>query len=282
MGLVGLVLLIACTNVAMMVQARNTVREHEFSLRMAIGARQGIIFRQLLCESLLLVGAGALLGWLFAIWATRLLAPWSGIETGLNPDATVLWFTLTISVLAALTFSLVPLWGAVRAPVAGALRSTSSNSTATRNRVVAGRVVLSTQIAICLVLLMAAGLLLSTLRNYATQKLGMQAESLLVFGVTPQANVDGHVFYRHLLDRLKQLPGVESVSMVRNRPGTGWADNNDLTVDGVLQQGALLRTDAVGPDFFHTMGIPVLAGRDVTDADTRETQAGRNRESRHS
>jgi predicted permease len=218
----------------------------------------------------LLVGAGALLGWLFAIWATRLLAPWSGIETGLNPDATVLWFTLTISVLAALTFSLVPLWGAVRAPVAGVLRSTSSNSTATRNRMVAGRVVLSTQIAICLVLLMAAGLLLSTLRNYAMQKLGMEAESLLVFGVTPQANVDGHVFYRQLLDRLKQMPGVESVSMVRNRPGTGWADNNDLTLDGVLQQGAILRTDSVGPDFFHTMGIPILAGRDITNADTPE------------
>jgi len=273
MGLVGLVLLIACTNVATMVQARNTVREHEFSLRMAMGARQGTIFRQLLCESLLLVGVGALLGWLFAIWATRLLAPWSGIESGLNPDATVLWFTLTISVLAALTFSLVPLWGAVRAPLAGVLRSTSATSTATRNRVVAGRVVLSTQIAICLLLLMAAGLLLSTLRNYATQKLGMQAQSLLVFGVTPQANVDGHVFYRQLLDRLKQLPGVESVSMVRNRPGTGWADNNDLTVDGVQQQGALLRTDAVGPDFFHTMGIPILAGRDVTNADARQTRA---------
>jgi predicted permease len=273
MGLVGLVLLLACTNVAMMVQARNTTREHEFSLRMAVGARQGIIFRQLLCESLSLVGAGALLGWLFAIWTTRLLGAWSGIETGLNPDATVLWFTLTISVLAALTFSLVPLWGAVRAPVAGVLRSTSSNSTATRNRVVAGRVVLSTQIAICLVLLMAAGLLLSTLRNYAAQKLGMKAESLLVFGLTPQANVDGHVFYRQLLDHLKQMPGVESVSMVRNRPGTGWADNNALTVDGALQPGALLRTDTVGPDFFHTLGIPILTGRDVTDADTLQTRA---------
>jgi predicted permease len=137
--------------------------------------------------------------------------------------------------------------------------------------VVAGRVVLSTQIAICLVLLMAAGLLLSTLRNYATQKLGMEAESLLVFGVTPPANVDGHTFHRQLLDRIKQMPGVESVSIVRNRPGTGWADNNDLTIDGVRRQGASLRSDTVGPDFFHTMGIPILAGRDVTDADTRET-----------
>ena len=273
MGLVGLVLLIACTNVAMMVQARNTVREHEFSLRMAIGARRGVIFRQLLCESLLLVGAGAVLGWLFAVGATRLLALWSGIETGLEPDTTVLGFTLIISVMAALAFSLFPLWSAVHAPVAGVLRSTSSSATASRDRVIAGRVVLSTQIAICLVLLMAAGLLLGTLRNYATQKLGMEAESLLVFGVTPPDDVDGHVFYRQLLDHVRQVPGVESVSIARSRPGTPWVDNNDLTLDGVSQRGTQLRAASVGPDFFHTMGIPILSGRDVTDADTVETQA---------
>jgi predicted permease len=272
MGLVGLVLLIACTNVAMMVQARNTAREHEFSLRMAVGAGLGSIFRQLWCESLLLVGAGAVLAWLFAVSATRMLASWSGIETGLNPDTTVLLFTLAISIAAALTFSLVPLWRALRAPVAGVLRSSSSSTTAARNRVFAGRVVLSAQVAICMVLLMAASLLLRTLRNYATQNLGMDAGSLLVFGVTPQGNIDGHVFYRRLLDRLKQLPGVESVSMAIRRPGSGWSDNNDLTLDGVPQTGVNLRTDDVGPDYFHTMGIPILAGRDVMDSDTQPTR----------
>jgi predicted permease len=272
MGLVALVLMIACTNVALMVQARNTVRQHEFSLRMAIGAGQASIFRQLLCESLLLVGAGAALGWLFALSATRLLATWSGIKTGLSPDRTVLLFTLIVSVLAALTFGLVPLWSAVRAPVAGVLRSTSSNSTASRNHVVAGRIVLSAQVAICLVLLMAAGLLLRTLRNYATQNLGMQAEGLLVFGVTPQGTIDGHVFYRRLLERVEQLPGVESVSMARNRPGSGWSDNNDLTIDGVVQQGAILRSNSVGAGFFGTMSIPVLAGRDIAASDVEKTQ----------
>ena len=270
MGLVGLVLLIACTNVAMMVQARNSAREHEFSLRMAVGARQGNIFRQLLCESLLLVAVGAGLAWLFAILSTRLLASWSEIETGLNPDSTVLLFTLGISILAALTFSLVPLWRATRAPVAGVLRSTSTNSTTTRNRVVAGRIVLSTQVAICLVLLMAAGLLLRTLRNYATQNLGMETESILVFGVTPQGNTDAHVFYRRLLDRVKQLPGVESVSMASYSPGSGWSDNNDLILDGVPQSGVVLRTNDVGASFFQTMGIPVLAGRDVAETDGKD------------
>jgi predicted permease len=272
MALVGLVLLIACTNVAMMVQARNAVRQHEFSLRLAIGASSATIFRQLLCESLLLVAAGAGLGWLFALSATRMLASWSGIETGLSPDRTVLLFTLVLSALAALAFGLVPLWNAMRAPVAAVLRSTSGTTTATRKRVVAGRVVLSAQVAVCLVLLMAAGLLLRTLRNYATQNLGMQADGLLVFGVTPQGSVDPHVFYRQLLDRIGQAPGVESVSIVENRPGSGWSDNNDLTLDGVLQQGVILRSDDVGPDYFHTMGIPILAGRDIAASDVQNTQ----------
>ena len=272
MGLVGLVLLIACTNVAMMVQARNTVREHEFSLRMAIGAGQGSIFRQLLCESLLLVGAGAVLAWLFALSATRLLASWSGIETGLSPDGTVLLFTLGVSIVAALVFGLVPLWSATRAPVAGVLRSTSSQTTSGRRRMVTGRVVLSAQVAICLVLLMAAGLLLRTLRNYANQNLGMETDGLLVFAVTPQGNADGRIFYRRLLDRVKQVPGVESVSMIRYRPGSGWSDNNDLTLDGVKKEGVLLRSVDVGPDYFRTMAIPILAGRDVTEADAPDAR----------
>jgi predicted permease len=273
MGLVGLVLLIACTNVAMMVQARNTVRHREFSLRLAIGAGRAAIFRQLLCESLLLVSAGAALGWLFALSATRMLATWSGIETGLSPDHSVLLFTLLISSLAALAFGLIPLWSAMRAPVAGVLRATSANTTTNRGRVLGGRIVLAGQMAICLVLLMAAGLLLRTLRNYATQNLGIQAEGLLVFNVSPQGQTDTHVFYRTLLDRLRQLPGVESVTMAQNRPGSGWSNNNDgFDLDGVGKPGAWLRSNNVGPGFAHTMGVRILAGRDIAESDAQGTQ----------
>ncbi len=129
------------------------------------------------------------------------------------------------------------------------------------------------QMAVCLVLLMAAGLLLRTLRNYATQNLGMQAEELLVFGVTPQGQTDTHVFYRALLDRLRQIPGVESVSMAAMRPGSG-ASNNDgqLIVDGVMKPGEMLRTNNGGAGLFHTMGIPILAGRDIAESDTQGTQ----------
>ena len=272
MGLVALVLLIACTNVAMMIQVRNSERQREFSLRLAIGAGRGTLFRQLLCEGILLVTAGAVLGWLFALGATRLLATWSQIETGLSPDRNVLLFTLMVSALAALIFGLVPLWSAVHAPVAGVLRATASSVTTSRSRLVGARIVLAAQMAVCLVLLMAAALLLRTLRNYSAQNLGIDTHGLLVFGITPQGNTDDHPFYRSLLERLRQVPGVESVSLVGNRPGSGWTDNNGLTIDGVTQQGVLLRSNDVGPGFFRTMGIPILAGRDVKESDKENTQ----------
>src|SRR6185437_13827823 len=104
MGLVALVLLIACSNVAMMLQSRNVVRQREFSLRLAIGAGKRILFGQLFTESLLLVIAGSALGWAFALGATRALAMWSGIGTGMAPDRNVLLFTLGLSALAALVF----------------------------------------------------------------------------------------------------------------------------------------------------------------------------------
>jgi predicted permease len=273
MSLVGLVLLIACTNVAMMVQARNTVRQREFSLRMAIGAGRGRIFRQLLSESLMLVLTGAGLGWMFALAATRMLTAWSGIESGLAPDRNVLLFTLLISAVAAVAFGLVPLWSAVHAPVAGVLRSTASGTTAHRGRVLGGRVVLAAQMAICLVLLMAGGLLLRTLRNYAHQNLGMDTQGLVVFGVSPQGQPDTHAFYRMLLDRLRAVPGVESVSTADNRPGSGWSSNNDLIIDGVQQRGVTLRSNDVGADFFHTMGVPILDGRDIRETDGKDTPA---------
>jgi predicted permease len=224
----------------------------------------------------LLVIAGASLGWVFALGATRALAMWSGIETGLSPDLNVLLFTLVLSGVAALVFGLVPLWTAMRAPVGAVLRSTSQTTTANRTRMIGGRIVLIGQMAVCLVLLMAAGLLLRTLRNYATVNLGMDTHGLLVFGVSPQGTGDSHLFYRNLLNRIAQFPGVESVSMASLRPGTGWSNNNDLKLDGVEKKGVLLRSNDVGPNFFHTMGVPIIAGRDITNSDveTKDHRSG--------
>src|SRR6266700_640359 len=276
MGLVMLVLLIACTNVALLLMARNEARQREFSLKMAIGAGKREVFRQLLTESSLLVLSGSALGWVFAISATRALAAWSQIESGLDPDQNVLLFTLTASVLVAVAFGLAPLRIALRAPISGVLKANTASVTQGRQGIVGGRILMSSQVAICLLLLVAAGLLLHTLRKYQTQKLGMNVHNLLVFGVTPQraqTTPEAYAFYQVLLDRVRALPGIQGVTLVENRPGSGWSDNNDVLLDALHLMdkngsGAIIRSNGVGPGFLHVLGIPVLQGRDISSADT--------------
>lgn len=136
---------------------------------------------------------------------------------------------------------------------------------------------MAAQMTFCFVLLVAAGLLLRTLRNYESTNLGMRSQGLLVFGVTPQktsSKAQTLQFFRALLDRLRTLPGVESVSLAENRPGAGWSDNDSATIDGVehTYSEAPLRANKVGPDFFHVMGVPILEGRDISDIDSENSQ----------
>ena len=276
MALVLLVLLIACTNVSLLLVARNEARQREFSLKIAIGADTLHVFRQLLTESSLLVATGAAIGWVFAVFATRALAAWSQIETGLNPDRNVLSFTLAVSAFIALAFGLAPLWIALRAPISGVLRATSSGLTPGRPCRIGGRFLMSSQVAICLLLLIAAGLLLRTLRKYQTQDLGMKTEGLLVFGVTPQhahTAEETLAFFRNLLDRMRALPGVQGVTMMNHRLGSGWGSRHGEVLDGVNLQDrfgsrGIITSNNVGPDCFHVLGVPILQGRDVSDADT--------------
>ncbi len=272
MGMVALVLVIACVNIVMLLVARNAAREREFALRLALGASRWPIFRQLLTESALLVAAGAFFGWLFAIEATRLLAIWSHLEISLDPDKSVLAFTLVISALAAILFGLAPLRTAAKASVGLVLKSSGTQTTATRSRMLSGKILIAMQMAFCVVLLFASGLLLRTLRNYQNVDLGMQAESVLAFGASPlgsPSSAEKVVFYHHLIERLSVLPGVRSVTLAGARPGTGWSDNSELAIDGheyPFNGGEnMLRTNDVAPNFFKTLGIPMLAGRDVLE-----------------
>ena len=277
MALVVLVLVIACTNVAMLLVAKKSARQREFSLRMALGATKWKIFRQLLLESALLVSMGGGLGWIFALFATRALMAWSQIETELSPDATVLFFTFALCALASVIFGLAPLFPALRVPVAWSLKTSASTSYKSRASKWGGNLVMATQMTFCFVLLVAAGLLLRTLRNYESTNLGMRSHGLLVFGVTPQktsSKAQNLLFFRALLDRLRTVPGVESVSLAENRPGSGWSDNDSATIDGVKHTytEAPLRANKVGPDFFHVIGVPILQGRDISDMDTENSQ----------
>ncbi|MGO9335948.1 MAG: ADOP family duplicated permease [Terracidiphilus sp.] len=269
MALVILVLLIACSNVVMLIVARNASRQRDFSLRMALGAQRSTLLRQLMTESGLLVVSGTVLGWLFAFSAARALAAWAQLQVNLAPDGTILLFACTVSILSAFAFGLAPLRTATSAPVNSALRASASTSYQ-RNR--GGSAVLMLQVALCFTLLVAAGLLVRTLLNYEHTNLGMDAQKLLVFGITPQKSTTNEArfaFYRALIDRMRVLPGVESATLLDNRLGSGWANNDEPIVDGVSYPfGQIpLRTNNVGPDFLHTLGIPLLEGRDIEDRD---------------
>jgi predicted permease len=278
MALVGLVLLIACTNVALLVIARNSVRQREFAVRMAVGARALRIFRQLLTESVLLVSAGGVLGLALAVGATRVLAAWARIDAGLAPDSHVLFFTVAVASLSALAFSIVPLRGTMRIAIEQELKSNNQSMSQSRGRVRGGNAAMALQIAMCLALLAASSLTVRSLLNYERQDLGVQAQSLLVFDVTPQ-NISGDaqavLFYRRLLDRLQAIPGVQAASLVRSRPGLGWSSTEGFTLDGVEPRdtsGSRMEThyNDVSPGFFQTMGIPLLQGRSFNDADTAD------------
>ncbi len=275
MAMVGLVLIIACVNVAMLLVARNTARQREFSLRMAVGAGRGRLFRQLLTESVLLVAGGAALGWIFARWSSDALVRWAGLDFSVTPDRTVLFFTLGISLLAALAFGLAPLRNAVRVPPGWALKTSAAASGQDRGKVRAGQVVVALQMALCLVLLVAAGLLARTLRNLETADLGIRASGLLTFGVTPPKTVHSDEeairFFQSLTERLRALPGVKSATLAQNRIGSGWSNNTHAIVDSVSMRNrtpSSMRWNAVGPDYFHVLGAPVLVGRDFSDADS--------------
>jgi predicted permease len=157
------------------------------------------------------------------------------------------------------------------------LRSSATASQASSQKMRAGNAVIVTQIAMCVVLLVGAGLLLGTLRNLLKTPLGQKPEGLLVFGVHPQQvhnKEESIAFFVALQQRLRTIPGVESVSMATNRPGSGWSSNNSgVLVDGHKPNGrepgqAAFRRNTVGADYFRTMGVQVVQGRDFSDADS--------------
>ena len=277
MAMVGLVLLIAMSNVVMLLIARNATRQREFSVRLALGAGRGAIARQLLTESLLLVTLGGAAAWVFALFATRALGTWAEIESNLQPDGVVLAFTMGLLLVLALVFGLAPFRFAVSQGPELVLRSSATVSQSSSQQVRVGNAVIIAQIAICLVLLVGAGLLLGNLRSLLHTPLGQNPDGLLVFGIHPQqvhTTDEGYAFFLALQQRLRTVPGVQSVSMAANRPGSGWSNNSSgIVVDGHKPNGiesaeAEYRANVVGPEYFRTMGVQVLQGRDFSDEDT--------------
>jgi len=276
MTMVALVLLIACANVVMLLLARNASRLPEFCLRQALGASKRALFLQMLRESVLLVAAGAALGWLFAGGATQALAAWSGIDIVIEPDRRVLLFTAGVSAVVAIAFGLAPMGLITRLPLNLALRSTAGTTGTAQNRLWGRKVVVALEISLCMILLCSAGLLYRTLRNLESSDLGMRTAGLLVFGISPQSNIrtdaDAVRFHTALLERMRALPGVDSATIMEVRIGSGGSDNDGVLIDGRNPVSdrpfAGVRSNFVGSGYLHTLGIPLRLGRDIEDSDS--------------
>jgi putative ABC transport system permease protein len=278
LGAVSLVLLIACANVTSLMLARATERYKEMAIRTALGASRWRIMRQLLVESLLLAGLGCAGGWLFAVWGVQLIIA-SGLseiprlsEMGL--DYRVFIFTLVVSVLTGLVFGLAPALAAAKPDLNSALKEGSRGATAGRNRLRQALVI--AEVALALVVLIGAGLLVSSFAVLLAVKPGFNPQHLLTMriGLTNQQyskSVDKKRFVTELNARLEAVPGVESVGIGDDLPIAG---TDSSTILKIQDQPATSPNDLVSvglhvinPHYFDALGTRLLKGRVFTERD---------------
>jgi predicted permease len=279
MGMVGLVLLIACANVANLLLARASSRQKEIALRLALGASRLRLVRQLLVECVVLALAGGAAGMAFAAWTGGLLVralPYEAARRVLStePDLRVALFALALSLATSLLFGLAPAFQSTRTDVAPTLKdeSTSVMGGSAPFRFRKGLVV--AQIALSLLLLIGAGLFTRSLMNLRQLDPGFQPDRLLAFSVDPSLN--GYDLPRRfavfagIRDEVAAEPGVRSVSLAEVPLMTDSNNSSTVKVDGYeAKDGEDMNPNfnAVGPGFFATMGMPLVAGRDFTEAD---------------
>lgn len=274
---VGLVLLIACANVANLLLTRGAGRRKEMAIRSALGAGRTAIARQLFTESLLLAAAGGGLGIVLASWGTVPLAGLmpedlrNVVQTGV--DGRVLAFTAVASLLGAIFFGLTPALEGTRFAPMEALKETGRSTAPGRHRVQRALVVAESALAV--VLLVAAGLLVKSFLRLTEVDGGFDPTRVVTLKVSlpgaryPDAAAQ-NLFVRQVLDRIKTLPGVESASVTTRLPLGGGESHRGIQIEGrPSRPGEDLDTfySVVAPGYFHTLGIPILRGRDFTDHD---------------
>ena len=279
MVVVGLVLLIACANVANLLLARAAVRGREMAIRLAIGAARRRLVRQLLTESILLAGLGALAGALFARWGTSMLVAslsrgQAPVSLDLTLDGRVLAFTLVVAVATGILFGLAPAWRSTHVDPQLALKANGRGIAEGHTRFSVGKVLVVGQIALSLVLVIGAGLLLGTFRNLAVLDPGFRREGVLIVSVDLSHGGYSDSVYttvrRDLLTRIRALPGVVSAAGSQITPISGSAWNDFIKVDGFSaksERDALAYFNEVSDGYFTTLGTPLLAGRDFNDRD---------------
>ena len=280
---VGLILLIACANVATLLLARATSRKEEVGVRLALGASRSRLIRQLLTESVLMSILGGALGLVFAQWGTRALVallPNGGTRIILDAgaDTKVLLFTLAAAILTGILFGLAPAFRVTRFELASVMRASASNLTDGRDKHRLGNSLIVAQVAASLVLMIGAGLFVRTLVNFENKNFGFDQRNLLSFGLDPTR--DGYHdarlvnLYSQILDRIREVPGVQAATLIQDPPLSGWQSSNNITVEGVTRPAdSEVRWLRVAPDFFRTLGTPLLYGRGILPTDTASSPA---------
>jgi len=282
MGLVGLLLLLACVNVANLVLARSAGRERELTVRVALGAGRARLVRQLLTESVLLSAVGAVVGLLLAQWGDELLLRMvsdtsTPVPLDVHVDWMVLAFTIGVTLVTGVLFGLVPAIRATRLEpnfvLRGATRSIAGGDRGAR-QVPIGKVLVGAQVAISLVLLVAAGLFVRNIQNLMHIPLGYEAENLLMFRLNPK--LDGYKqaainpLFQTLLAKFNAMPGLRGATLSGNGLQFGGDSNTEISISGLTpKRGQEMDAtyEHVGPHYFSTIGIPVLMGRDVEKQD---------------
>jgi predicted permease len=276
LGSVGLVLLIACANVANLLLVRSSTRRKEMAVRVALGAGRRAIIRQLLTESALLAALGAALGILLALWGTSFIA--GHLPDGIprldeaRVDSLVLGFTLAVSLLTGLLFGLAPALQASRPNLIEGLKEGDRGSSGRRQRL--HNVLVVGEVALTLTLLVGAGLLIQSFRRVVQVDPGFKARNLLTMQLSVN-NPDGQQvanFFEQLQQKVRNLPGVKSVAVSDGLP-FGMANYPGFIIEGRTEpnnKGSGLRY-SVSPDYFQTMGIELIKGRVFTVEDTRDT-----------
>jgi macrolide transport system ATP-binding/permease protein len=282
MTLVGLILAIACANVANLLLARSAARRREIALRLSVGAGRFRVVRQLLTESLLLSSLGGVLGVLLAIWGIRfltLLLANGNANFTLHAELNwhVLGVAVALSLLTGILFGLAPAMQSTRVDVISAMKETRAGEAVGRRsfwRVSLSHTLIVGQIAVSLLMLVAAGLFVRTLTNLQSIELGFNRENLLLFNLNahqagrPSPEIAG--FYDGLLKRFKSVPGVREASL-SNQPLISAGFRLNFSIPG-KEPGEADRMLIVGPSFFRTMQIPMLAGREFEDRDRPGSQ----------
>ena len=274
----GLVLLIACANLANLMLARASAREREIAVRLALGASRGRLLRQLLVESGLLAAVGAALGIVLAQWWSRIVV-WS-ISTDGNTvnlpmalDWRVLLFAISAGALTSFVFGVVPAMRATHAEPVAAMKAGGRGTIGSRERFSTQRAMVVTQVAVSLVLLVGALLFVRSFRNLITLDPGMREAGVTVAILAyQQAHItpDHYAEYqRQLLDEVRSIPGVIDAATTTNMPLLGGSWTHDVHVGATKGWS---KFTWVSPGYFGTMGIPVLMGRNFSDSDTATSQ----------